>query len=152
MVTEMTLLRDVKEDSERTCAELRIYSEALSPTDISAVVGILPTSSVTRGECIQIRDSDDFRIGSVNGWFLSSEHEVVDAKLSVHLDWLIGRLMGHRSRLLELQSRPGIEMWVSCVWWSKTGRGGPTLWPKQLSGLAELNLECQFDFQDYSDD
>jgi hypothetical protein len=42
-------------------------------------------------------------------------------------------------------------MSVNCVWWSKEGGGGPTLWPAQMRSLAELNLECSFEFADYSE-
>jgi hypothetical protein len=40
---------------------------------------------------------------------------------------------------------------VNCIWWSRFGDGGPTLWPEQVRALADLNLECSFAFADYSD-
>jgi hypothetical protein len=41
---------------------------------------------------------------------------------------------------------------VNCVWWSRYGDGGPTLWPEQMLRLAQLNLECSFEFAYYEDD
>jgi len=53
-----------------------------------------------------------------------------------------------------LQNIPGVRMSVNCVWYSRSGHGGPTLWPEQMRVLADLNLECSFDiyFQDKDDD
>jgi hypothetical protein len=67
-----------------------------------------------------------------------------------HLDWLLGILDGVRTGLVELQKIPDVRMRVSCVWWAALG-GGPTLLPKQMRGLADLDLELSFQFADYND-
>ncbi|MEM9691339.1 MAG: hypothetical protein AAGA56_02245, partial [Myxococcota bacterium] len=57
-----------------------------------------------------------------------------------------------KGKLLPLQLEEGVVMLVNCVWWSKTGDGGPTLWPSQMGRLASLNLECTFELAFYDDD
>lgn len=69
-----------------------------------------------------------------------------------HLDWLLDALRSRSDALRELQAQDGIHMNVTCIWWSKYGGGGPVLWPKQMSGLSSLDLECLFDFQFYGED
>lgn len=46
-------------------------------------------------------------------------------------------------------------MTVRCVWWSSgkgLGGAGPTLWPRQMLRLAQLNLEVMIEFSDYTVD
>ena len=43
-------------------------------------------------------------------------------------------------------------MTVNCIWYSRSGHGGPTLWPEDMADLARLNLECTFDVYFLSDD
>lgn len=81
----------------------------------------------------------------MNGWFLSTGGVVASRDVRHHLDWLLERLMPARGALVALQQCAGVRMSVVCVWWSREGHGGPTLWPEQMRGLADLNLECSFD-------
>ena len=63
----------------------------------------------------------------------------------MHLVWLLKQLVPAKEQILALQEKAGITMGVNCIWWSAFGDGGPTLWPEQMRGLADLNLECSFD-------
>lgn len=88
----------------------------------------------------------------MNGWFLSSEDYVKSLDVRRHLDWLLMRLTPKREELLSIQHEPGMRMAVICVWHSRSGTGGPVLWPEQMSQLADLNLECGFDIYFFEDD
>lgn len=140
---------DADESCDRTCAKLLIYSGAMKPSEVTDLLGIQPTDYVAIGEERSSHSTGRTRIGKVNGWFLSSESHVDSKDLRRHVDWLIEKLQGHSESLKKLQARDGIRMTVSCIWWSKYGGGGPTLWPKQMRDLVKLNLECSFDFQYY---
>lgn len=144
-----TPLNDFEENCERTDATLRIYSEEITPLQVTELLGVAPTSSVTKGQRIPTKVFDEFRLGKVNGWFLSSEGVVQSKDLRRHLDWLLDRLDGSAEGMRKLQQRQGVRMCVYCIWWSKYGGGGPNLWPEQMRRLADLNLECCFDFQHY---
>jgi hypothetical protein len=143
---------DEDDNCDRTAAVLRMYSEEIDPQRITDALGIQPTRSITKGAHIPIRDTDRYWIGRVNAWLLSSEPYVTSTNLNRHLDWLIKTINGNADAFTKLQSWPGLEIFVGCVWWSKYGGGGPTLGPKQMMGLATLNLECSFDLQHYSDE
>lgn|GEM_PF-1690689 len=147
-----TPLNDTDENVERTCAELRIYPGDMHPNAVTHLLGIQPTRTVAIGERIQVKRPDVTTIGKVNGWFLSSEEHVQSNDLRRHLDWLIAQLQSHHERLLKLQTNERVYMYISCPWWSRYGGGGPSLWPTQMRGLAELNLECKIDFADYSNE
>jgi hypothetical protein len=137
---------------ERTCAQLRIYSGSMPPAEVTRILGISPTGTVTFGEVSPPNSLGRTRTGKVNGWFLSSEQAVASRDLRNHLDWLVAMVSPAQLGLQTPQDTPGVKMYVACVWWSKEGGGGPTLWPEQMSGLARLNLECSFDFQYYGED
>jgi len=73
--------------------------------------------------------------------------------LRCHIDWLLARLNPVANAVLELQNIPEITtMLVQCIWWSKYGQGGPTLWPEQMRGLANLGIECGFDISFFGPD
>jgi hypothetical protein len=137
---------------ERTCAELRIYSGDMHPSTVTMRLGLEPTSVVAKGEASPPNSLGRTRLGTLNGWFLSSESFISSTDVRHHIDWLLGNLMQKRDALQVLQDDPGIKMGIVCPWWSQYGDGGPTLWPEQMRGMAELNLECSFSFADYSQD
>jgi hypothetical protein len=146
-----TPLDDANPSVERTCAKLCVYSGDIHPNVVTNLLGIEPTGHVAVGERGRLNKLGRAPVGKINGWFLSSEEQVRSKDLRRHLDWLIERLGVCRDGLRRLQEQKGVRMYVSCPWWPRLGGGGPTLWPEQMQGLAELNLECTIDFADYSD-
>jgi hypothetical protein len=135
---------------ERTCVVLKIYPEFLSAADVSKSLEIEPTESHDKGEKLK-NSIGRTRESKRTGWFLSSEDYVDSLDLRHHLDWLISKLEPCKEHLIVLQEMEGMKMSVGCVWWSLTGDGGPTLWPEQMSALANLNLECSFDIYFHGD-
>ncbi len=143
---------DEYQSCERTCAKLRIYGGELTPHEITEILGIMPTSCITRGESSVPNSLGRSVTHRLNGWFLSSEEHVKSLDLRRHLDWLINSISPHSNQLKILQDYPGVAVDVTCIWWSKSGHGGPTLWPLQMQPLAELNLECRFEISFYGDE
>lgn len=136
---------------ERTCAELLIYPGAISPDEVSNRLRLPPTSQQLKGEQ-RTNSIGRTRTIRVNGWFLSSERAVQSMDLRRHLDWLLDQLEPAAEAIRGLQDESGMRMGVNCIWWSKAGQGGPTLWPEQMGRLAALNLECTFDISFFGDD
>jgi hypothetical protein len=139
-----TPYNDDYQTCERTFAELLIYPEALNPAEITTRLGIEPTQMNVKG-VERATPSGRMMPAPKSLWALSSEGTVDSLDVRRHLDWLIERLMPARAALLELQLVPRTRMGVNIVWWSAHGTGGPTLWPEQMAGLAELGLEVSFD-------
>jgi hypothetical protein len=136
------------DDEYGTCletrAELLIYPGALSPHEVTDRLQLEPSRINIVGE-EHVNELGRKRVVKANGWFLSSEGQVESLDTRRHLDWLLERLAPRSQSLKEIQSIPGIHMSVNCPWYSRSGHGGPTLWPEQMRALADLDLECSFD-------
>ncbi len=152
MQSRLTPTNDNYETCDKTHVVLRVYSGRLHPSRVTELLGISPTKHVAAGEPGRVNSLGRAPVGKLNGWFLSSEGNVESKDTRRHLDWLIAKLQHSRDAIHRLQARPDIRMSVNCIWWSRHGDGGPTLWPEQMRALADLNLECSFDFADYSVD
>lgn len=136
------------DDGFASCVEtrcvLRIYPGDLEPQEVSTQLGIEPTLVNVAGR-VRVNSLGLERTIPKNGWFLSSEADVDSLDLRRHLDWLIHRLEPVGESLKRLQQLPSLRMNVTCAWYSRSGHGGPTLWPEQMAALAALGLECSFD-------
>ena len=136
---------------DRTCAKLLIYPSLLKHEDVTALLAIQPTEAQNKGDEIPtVRRT--IRVAKVTFWSISSEAYVSSKDVRAHLDWLLDRLANSHDALRDLQQHHEVKMSVCCVWWSRGGHGGPTLWPEQMRQLAELNLECSFEVQFYPED
>jgi len=136
---------------ERTLAELRIYGDELDPAIITSLLGIEPTTSQKKGE-VKTNSLGFQRAAKVGGWFLSSEEQVTSKDLRRHLDWLLSHLSPKAKELRNIQDMPSVQANVTCIWWSRYGDGGPTLWPEHMRALGELDLECGFDISFFEGD
>jgi hypothetical protein len=136
---------------ERTLAELRIYGDQLDPDLITVCLGVRATSTQKKGET-HTNSLGRTWTAKIGGWFLSSEHQVSSKDLRRHLDWLLAILLPRADELRSVQEMDGMIMSVNCIWWSRGGQGGPTLWPEQMRALADLDLECGFDIAFFGED
>lgn len=136
---------------DRTCVDLRIYPSELRHEDISTLLGIQPTEMQNKGDEIPTARGT-IRVAKVTLWLLSSEGSVSSKDVRAHLDWLLDRLANSHEGLRDLQELHPVKMSVCCIWWSRSGHGGPTLWPEQMRELADLNLECSFEIQFHPED
>lgn len=135
---------DAYDTCARTYATLRVYTGNMEPDEVSRFLDMAPTGSVTRGKPI-IDGPSKGVVSKLNGWFLSTKEQVSSKDLRRHLDWLLEAFAGHHEKLRALQAIPNACVDVSCYWLSKSGHSGPTLSPKQMRSLCDLNLEIWFD-------
>lgn len=129
---------------EETYTKFFIYTEDTSPELISEQLDLEPTEFQVKGEKI-INSRGRERIAGTSYWLLSSEGLVPSRDLRDHLDWVLNSIEGRSEALAAIQEMEGIRMVVSCVWVSRSGHGGPAVWPEQMAALAKLNLELSFD-------
>jgi hypothetical protein len=137
---------------ERVDVQLRIYAHDLDPMVVSGLLQLEPTSSQKRGQESRPNQLGRTRTAPIGAWFLSSEGRVPSKDLRRHLDWLLHQLTPRAAALHQLQATEGVRMTVSCIWWSASGQGGPTVWPEQMKALADLDLECALSVSYYGDD
>lgn len=130
---------------EETRAQLRVYSDSRLSDEITGLLGIEPTEKHNKGDRFT-NSIGRTRQAPSTGWFLSSRDRVTSNDLRDHLDWLLTELMGARAAVLALQEDEKTQMEITCYWRSASGLGGPTLWPEQMRSMADLNLECGFDY------
>jgi hypothetical protein len=136
---------------ERTKAVLRIHCGDQSPHIISDMLNLKPSHVVEVGVPGRTSSHGLAPIGRVNLWLLDSEEHVNSRDLRHHLNWLLDQVEPATSGILKLR-QGGLVMDISCVWWSKTGDGGPALWPSQMRRIAALDLELSIAPSFYGDD
>jgi len=146
--SHFTSIHDDNPDIDRAVAELRVYPGAMGPGEVSKRLGVAPTETLTIGQPVK---PESERRANCNGWFLTSEGRVGSKDIRRHLDWLIDELRPAREALLALQKEPNVRMFVFCAIWTNGQGGAATLWPEHMRALADLNLECSFEFADYGE-
>jgi hypothetical protein len=124
----------------------------MHPEEVTALLKVEPTHLTVLGRPVQFNSRGKSHIARLNMWLLDSEGIVSSKDLRRHLDWIISKVRPNCDALFSLQQLLDVKMDVSCVWWSLHGDGGPTLWPEQMLGLAELNLEVSIGFAYYGDE
>jgi len=121
-----------------------VYSDDTPAADIAALLGLDPSSTLTKGEPTT-NSAKRPVLAKFHAWFLSSESNIDSPDSRDHIDWLLERLISEKAAIEELRSS-GCQLDISCFWVSKSGHRGPTLSSKQLAGLAELGLDFWYDF------
>lgn len=139
---------DNYETCEKTHASLRIYSDIISPKEITKRLGMSSTSSMEKGKPFE---GDTTRKCTTNGWFIETKG-IIDSKDSRrHIDYIADLLMPVKSELHKLITED-ITVDISCYWLSLAGHSGPTLSPSQMKKLSELEIEVWFDVYFVSND
>jgi hypothetical protein len=133
---------------ERTYAELRVYTD-LDPGRITALLGLQPAPARPK-RTAGVDFAGKVPSGIRHAWFLSTEEVVRSRDLRRHLDWLLSRLRQASPGIEEVRRLQGVAMFVTCVWWSASGDGGPTLGVDHMRGLVELGLECRLELAFYN--
>jgi hypothetical protein len=138
------------DDHYATCAKTyaTLAITHMDPSTITERLGIEPTDSQRKGELIR---PDSTRIAHFDGWFLSTKGLVESRDSRRHIDSILDRPDGKSAEIHRLQSG-GCEMGVWCYWLSARGQGGPTMSPRQMRRLGELNLELWFDLYGPADE
>jgi hypothetical protein len=130
---------------------LRIYSGDMTPNLVSAALAIDATSAVSVKPIAEPLGCDRFRLGKLNGWFLSSEGRVESRDPRQHLDWFFDRIESIRAKLIPLLQAPDVRAEVSTIVWSKNG-SHLLLTHGDVSKLAALGIPVWFSYAAYGDD
>jgi hypothetical protein len=130
---------------ERVFASLRIYPQKYTIEEVSAILSSQPNESVRIGDPIGTRG----KVATKTYWSISSEERVKSLDLRDHLDWLLSQFNLDESAKRDLALDKALRLCVFCVWWSRSGSGGPTIWPEQMSELGRRDLELTIDFNCY---
>src|SRR5688500_8918020 len=111
-----------------TSAWLRVMSESLLPTAVTACLGVQPSRTQVRGELPQPTSKHPFKYG---GWFLESKGHVQSRDARRHIDWLLLQLQGKAAAIAQLKAQGHLV--DVCVYWESVGQGGPTLDPSHMA-------------------
>jgi len=123
----------------RTYTTLRVFSAALDSSEISGILGILPSNSYEKGDL----PKGTKRPRAYSGWFYSTEGRIETKDFRRHLDWIIDQLRGKEDRVEMLRSKDcKIEL---MSFWVGVGQGGPKMEASQMKFLGELNLSIWWD-------
>lgn len=121
---------------------LRISSSILTISEISQVVGELPSESVEKGELISTRNSTP-RFREESFWFIESGL-LPSASLDEHLEKIAEFIELHISALQELVSK-GCDIGVYCSFTTFSGQGGFFLNSDILQKLTMLPIDLMVD-------
>jgi hypothetical protein len=130
-------------DDYPTCLEtfstLRIFSEKLSPTEVTKILKIKPTESFQKGE--PLNKGKLHR--KTNGWFFETENTVKSRDTRRHIDFIL-QAVGRKGRAIKNLHQKGCQLDIISYFVS-TGQGGPALWPHQMLKLGQLGVEIWWD-------
>jgi hypothetical protein len=139
------------EDDYASCVEtyatLRIFSDELTPDQVSGKLGLEPTTSFRKGEPISPRVP---RPRPEHGWLFCTDGLVDSKDTRRHIDWLLDKITPKADAFARI-TRGGSRSDIYSFWVSAHGQGGPTLSIHQMHRLVMLGLECTYDVYFASD-
>jgi hypothetical protein len=122
-----------------TYATVRIWSNDLTPDEISDALGIEPTRKFGKGELHAAGKLQR----KANGWFYSTEQLTDTKEFEQHLD-LILRTFKEKAEALKSLRAKNCQMDI-CTYWVSNGQGGPELSPEQMLALGTLGFMIWWD-------
>lgn len=129
-----------------TYSTLRIFSDEITPEEISKTLGIEPTKSFRKGD---VHNRGKLR-RKAHGWFYCTQGLSESRDSQGHLDMILNALHGKEGQIKDLQTR-GCQMDIF-NYWDSSGQGGPWLMPDQMLRLGALNIEIGWDIYFSSED
>jgi hypothetical protein len=136
------MLIDQYKTCENTYCSLNIYSDSISPHEISERLEISATQILEKGKTRNSKHKNI--INTRNVWILSSENFISSNDIRIHIDWLIDNTYNKIINIRELQNI-GCQMNISSYWLSRFGHGGPCLSSIQMKKISDMNLDIWFD-------
>jgi uncharacterized protein DUF4279 len=135
----------------RVAVQALIYSDTLSPEEISARLELQPTTTTEKG--IKFGKRTGTRVDVPRHmWQLSSESHVPGQNFTDHLDWILAKLFAVRERLGALRKSGQLQSSLVGVVWTSGTSAHVQLSPRHAEMLAALQLELRLEFADYGDD
>ena len=120
---------------------IRISSDILSPDEITALIGLEPTSTLKKGDRF-MPGRPRSAIAVANIWILDSGLGSEYAVTS-HLDVCLSRLEGREASLTEITTGAYIDVFLGFA--SESGQGGFTLDHARLNRLSRLPVSMTLD-------
>ena len=126
------------DDSYPTCAEtystLRVFSNDVTPDEITSILQIEPTQVFWKGHSNGRGKGQN----KTNGWFCSTEKLSSSRDTRRHIDLILASLEGKADSVRKLHLN-GCKIDISTYWLS-LGQGGPWLMPEQMLKLGALGI------------
>lgn len=135
----------------RIAVQVVIYSETLSPGDISTWLNLQPTNATEMGIKLGQRTGTPVTVPR-HMWQLSSESNVEILDFGCHLDWLLSKLLPVREQLIRLRDGGAAECTICGVVWTSGSSAHLELSVPQIEALVSLQLRLELEFTDYGDD
>ena|SRR5579863_10178654 len=131
------------DDSYPTCVEtystLRIFSDNVSPDEITKLLQIEPTDAFRKGES----HNHGKLKRKTNGWFYSTRKLSSSKDTRRHIDLILAALDRKDESVRELHFN-GCKIDI-CTYWLSVGQGGPWFMPQQMLKLGMLGIEAWWD-------
>lgn len=128
-------------------ASFRVFGPDVDPVDVTALLGMEPSSSRRRGQELSSTTPEGERVprgvAREGGWVLDSACPRL-LTLEEHLHALLDRLEPHTDVIAALR-RQGFRVDLYCGYFQRSGQGGPTFSPAVLSRLSRLGVELGVD-------
>jgi hypothetical protein len=137
-------------DLVRVAVQFLVYSDHLSPNEISTILDLEPTRSVKKGVKYGPKTRTPIEIPH-HMWQLSSESHVPALDFSSHLDWLLCRLTPRRGQIHALQNGGVNECNLIGIVWSSVDMAHVRITAEQMAAISDLRLDIELEFADYGD-
>lgn len=124
---------------QETYSTLRIFSEDVTPEEITKILRFQPTKSFLKGE-VHGKQGLQYK---TNGWLYCTKELVTSRDSRRHIDLILSKIEESESDMATLLSK-GCEIDIFSYWVSR-GQGGPALWPEQMVKLGSLRIEIGWD-------
>jgi len=134
----------------RVDVALLIYSDTLSPGDISDRLRIEATASAVQGVTIGRRTGTRMVIPK-HMWEFSSESHVPIREFDRHLSWLLGRLVAEQDALRAIRDCGSTEIQLIGHVWTAGSGAHVHLKKAALEQLVAMDLELHLEFADYEE-
>src|SRR5690606_22406714 len=131
--------------SVETYSTLRIFSDEISPDQITNTLQIEPTEYFRKGDS----HSHGKLKRKANGWFYSTEKLSSSNDTRQHMDLILAALTDKIDFVKNLQN-DGCKIDI-CSYWVSVGQGGPWLMPEQMLQLGTLGIPVWWDIYFSSD-
>jgi len=130
----------------RTYSTLRVFSDEISPDEITKLLQIKPTEAFRKGDA----HAKGKLQRKANGWFYSTKNLSASRDTRRHVDMILDALE-EKVVLVETLHKQGCKIDITSYWVS-TGQGGPWLMPQQMLKLGRLGIAVWWDIYFENDD
>lgn len=122
---------------------LSIRSGSLTPDQISVRLGLDPSSTSEKGECLYKGKSGELYAVSCS-WRLESTGKIDDVLLASHLNWLVNDQLSGREEAIRKLSDDDCSIELICYANQWTRLGYFEISPDMIASISQLGLRLKF--------